>query len=224
MTKSRSTQREYPYLKFTSGIREGERIQLVSDVCIIGRDPEMAIRIASPFVSRQHAEIRLEGGYWFIMDLHSKNGVFKNLVRLHPGKATPLVDGDRVQIGSVSAFVFQDPEATIHDSQIRRMSPGLWLDEENRDVFIYDQRLEPPLSPQQYILLTALVHKEGDVLTNEEIADCLWPDAAGGVSNAAIDNAISRLNHRLRELDATHDYIETVRGVGRRFVQRKLEM
>jgi DNA-binding response OmpR family regulator len=66
-----------------------------------------------------------------------------------------------------------------------------------------------------------LFHKQGDVVTNETLAEVLWPEAAGGVESAAIDNAISRLRARLAELDETHDYLETVRGVGRRFVQRK---
>jgi DNA-binding response OmpR family regulator len=71
-------------------------------------------------------------------------------------------------------------------------------------------------------LLAALVRKDGDVMTNEAIADVLWPEAAGGVESAAIDNVISRLRGRLAEVDERHDYIETVRGVGRRFVQRQV--
>ena len=90
----------------------------------------------------------------------------------------------------------------------------------NRDVFIEEKRLEPPLSTQQYTLLAALMHQQGDVMTNEVIADVLWPEAAGGVENAAIDNAISRLRSRLAELDPGHEYLETVRGMGKRFVQR----
>jgi DNA-binding response OmpR family regulator len=41
------------------------------------------------------------------------------------------------------------------------------------------------------------------------------------VESAAMDNAISRLRSRLAELDPDHEYLETVRGVGRRFVQRE---
>jgi DNA-binding response OmpR family regulator len=41
------------------------------------------------------------------------------------------------------------------------------------------------------------------------------------VESAAIDNAISRLRDRLAEVDETHDYVVTVRGVGRRFIQRE---
>lgn len=188
---------------------------------MIGRDPESDIQLDSHFVSRQHAEIICEGGYWFMIDLNSKNGVFKNMIRLQPGTRTPLFDRDQIQISSVSGFTFHDPEATIHEKEMRMMSPGLWLDEFNRDVFIDERRLDPPLSTQQFTLLAALMHRLGDVMTNQAIADVLWPEAAGGVEDAAIDNAISRLRSRLVELDPEHDYIETVRGMGKRFVQRE---
>jgi len=209
-----------PLLLFTSGLREGEQVEITAESCLIGRDPEADIQLDSHFVSRQHAEIISRGGYWFITDLHSKNGVFKNMIRLQPGVRTPLFDQDQIQISSASAFTFQDPEATIHEKEMRMMTPGLWLDEFNRDVFIEEKRLEPPLSTQQYTLLAALMHQQGDVMTNEVIADVLWPEAAGGVENAAIDNAISRLRSRLAELDPGHEYLETVRGMGKRFVQR----
>jgi len=210
-----------PSLLFTSGLWEGERVQIQGDSFIIGRDPTTDIQLDSPFVSRQHAEILQEGGYWFLIDLFSKNGVIKNMARIQPGKRISLFDRDRIQIGSVSAFEFHDPEATVHESQIRMMSPGLWLDEPNRDVHIFNQRLNPPLTRQQFSLLAVLFHKQGDVVTNETLAEVLWPEAAGGVESAAIDNAISRLRARLAELDETHDYLETVRGVGRWFMQRK---
>jgi len=212
-----------PTLLFTAGLREGERVELHRrKTCIIGRDPSADVQLDSSFVSRQHAEIAFQGGYWFIEDLFSKNGVFKNAVRIQPGERVSLFNRDRVQIGNISTFEFHDPEATVHESEMRMASPGLWLDEPNLDVVIRDKRLTPPLSPQQFTLLAALVHKDGDVMTNATIEDVLWPGAAGGVESAAIDNAISRLRSRLAELDEEHDYIETVRGVGRRFVQREV--
>lgn len=212
--------RKNPTLHFIAGLREGERVTFNETTCIIGRDPTADIQLESPFVSRGHAEISFEGGYWFIKDLHSKNGVYKNTTRIHSGERVPLFDRDKVQIGNVSTFEFHDPEATVHESEMPMMSLGLWLDEPNREVYCCGQRLEPPLSQQSYTLLSALVHKGGDVMTNEAIAEVLWPQAAGGVERAAIDNAISRLRSRLAELDEEHDYIETVRGVGRRVVGR----
>ena len=212
---------EKPILIFTFGLREGENFQLNQTSTVIGRDPSADIRLNSPFISRRHAMIENQGGYWYLTDLYSKNGVYRNMNRIQPGKEVPLGHRDLVQIGSVSAFEFHDPERTVGQSELRLLATGLRLDVTNRDVFINGERLEPPLPPQQFTLLAALVKKDGDVVTNEQIANVLWPEAAGGVENAAIDNAISRLRDRLAEVDETHDYIETVRGVGRRFVQRK---
>ncbi len=210
-----------PNLVFTLGLLEGERVPLHERTCIIGRDETADIQLDSPYVSRHHAEITTEGGYWYVTDLHSKNGIFQNLIRIPPGKRMLLNHKDQIQIGSVSTFEFHDPEATLHQADKRMLVLGLWLDEPNREVYIFNKRLVPILSPQQYSLLSALVSKESDVMTNDEIAEVLWPEAAGGVESAAIDNVISRLRDRLKELDETHDYIETMRGVGRRFVQRK---
>jgi predicted component of type VI protein secretion system len=212
---------EKPILAFNFGLREGENIKLDASPIVIGRDPSADVRLESAYVSRQHAKITQQGGYWYLTDLYSKNGVYHNMHRIQPGKLVALQHRDQVQIGSVSAFKFQDPERTIHQSEMRHLAPGLQLDLENRDVFIQGEQLDPPLSPQQFSLLTALVAKEGNVVTHDEIAKALWPEAAGGVESAAIDNAISRLRDRLAEVDESHDYVVTVRGVGRRFIQRE---
>jgi len=213
-------QKESPTLEFTFGLRKGDKIQLFHPAMVIGRDPSADIQLDSPYVSRQHAKLSREAGYWYLTDLYSKNGVYRNTARIQPGKPVLLAHRDQVQIGSVSAFEFHDLERTIHQSEMRLLAPGLHLDASNRDVYIHGERLDPPLSPQQFTLLEALVENEGNVVTNEGIAEVLWPEAAGGVESAAIDNAISRLRDRLAELDDAHDYIETVRGVGRRFQQR----
>ena len=209
-----------PYLLFTSGLRVGEKVQIGSESWLIGRDSSADVQLDSRVVSRLHAEILKKGGYWFIRDLDSKNGVIRNRVRIQPGELMPLYDRDEVQIGNASVFEFHDPESTVHEANLKLRKPGLWLDDLNRDVHIQDRKIDPPLSPQQYALLALLVSRQGDVVTNVMIADVLWPEAAGGVEDAAIDNAISRLRARLAEVDGGHAYIETVRGVGRRFVQR----
>jgi len=214
-------EKETPKLLFLSGIRAGEQVQLRGMSCIIGRDPSADIPLDSPFVSRHHAEIRCEGVYWTIADLFSKNGVFRNQARIEPGTPILLQNLDEIQIGSVSVFRFLDPEDTLLESDLQMRSPGVWLDEPNREVYVCNERLDPPLSQQQFDLLRTLFHRQREVVTNEMIAEALWPGAAGGVESAAMDNAISRLRSRLAELDPDHEYLETVRGVGRRFVQRE---
>ena len=209
-----------PCLNFTDGLLKGQKLLVKPPGLVIGRDPELPAQLDSPYVSRRHAEIRYERGQCTITDLDSKNGVFVNTIRIKPKVPCQLRHGDRVQIGSVSSFHFYDPEATIHESELPLKSSGLWVDESNHDVYLYDRRLNPPLSKQQFRLLAALMGRRGDVMRYEEIEAVLWPGASEGVEQAAIDNTISRIRSRLVELDAGHDFIETVRGVGRRFQQK----
>jgi len=48
----------------------------------IGRDPKCQVRIDDYALSRAHAEVAFEDGYWCIRDLHSTNGVFLNGARI----------------------------------------------------------------------------------------------------------------------------------------------
>jgi len=62
----------------------------------IGRDPACQVQLASPLVSRMHAEVRLHAGSWHVEDLGSTNGLILNGTPLEAGE---LRDGDRLQLG-----------------------------------------------------------------------------------------------------------------------------
>jgi pSer/pThr/pTyr-binding forkhead associated (FHA) protein len=64
---------------------------------LIGRSKECDVQLADPNASRRHAELRLEGAAYWIVDLDSTNGIEVNGRRLRRAK---LEDGDRVTIGS----------------------------------------------------------------------------------------------------------------------------
>jgi DNA-binding winged helix-turn-helix (wHTH) protein len=68
---------------------------------IIGRDPECAVWLNSPSVSRRHARINVDGGRrrLTLEDLHSSNGTFLGdaLVEGH----VELTDGAAIRFGSV---------------------------------------------------------------------------------------------------------------------------
>lgn len=68
----------------------------------IGRSPEYAsapMPVDSPYLSRRHAEVWVENGHAYVLDLFSHNGTFRNGVRL---AATPVEvhDGDQLEFGS----------------------------------------------------------------------------------------------------------------------------
>jgi hypothetical protein len=65
---------------------------------LIGRDPDVAIGLTSPSVSRHHARIVIANDLATIEDLGSKNGTY---VRGQAVRARiPLADGDQIRIGA----------------------------------------------------------------------------------------------------------------------------
>lgn len=70
---------------------------------IVGRTPESGLRLPVGTVSRRHAELVPTADGWVVRDLHSENGTWVNGERIWERL---LVDGDRVQFGSV-ALIFR---------------------------------------------------------------------------------------------------------------------
>lgn len=66
----------------------------------IGRDPECAVSIDSPSVSRRHARLVVTSGAATIEDLGSKNGTYVNEQRV--SHAVAVEDGDQIRVGSVT--------------------------------------------------------------------------------------------------------------------------
>ena len=89
------------------------------------------------------------------------------------------------------------------------------LDEARREVFIGGRPLEPPLSPAQFELLRLLYQARGRTVSREEIVEAVWgEEAAGGVTDQALDALVRRLRRRLAELAPGQELIVTVRGHG----------
>ena len=210
---------EVPYIVMQTGKLTGERCSLDGNTFIIGRGADSNLVIQDRQVSRYHARIfRTTEGY-AIEDLGSKNGTHLNGVRI-PGPVL-LQDGDVIQIALAMEVIYVGVDATVplSEQQATQMGLGrLKMDPQAHRVTIFDEEIEPPLSPPQYRLLE-LLHRNGTrVVTRDEIAEVVWPGTKGvGVSNQAIDALIRRLRDRLGSVDPEHIYIETVRGLGFRF-------
>ncbi|NIV30376.1 MAG: two-component system response regulator CreB, partial [Anaerolineae bacterium] len=66
-----------------------------------------------------------------------------------------------------------------------------------------------------FTFLSLLAEQPGRVYSRDQVITTVWPDdEAEGISDEAIDALVRRVRLRLRTLDATHDYITTVRGYG----------
>lgn len=75
-------------------------------LCRVGRKPESDLQIPAPTVSREHCEIRVEGGRLLVRDLGSSNGTFRNGHRFKGEMSFEA--GDRLTIGSVTLTVVVD--------------------------------------------------------------------------------------------------------------------
>jgi hypothetical protein len=80
---------------------------IASEPQILGRDPECAIWIDAPGVSRRHARVRLDAGTNRVdlEDIGSTNGTFVNDRRVR--EAVTLEDGQELRLGEAT-LVFRD--------------------------------------------------------------------------------------------------------------------
>jgi len=65
----------------------------------IGRAAGCAVQLPDPKVSSEHAELQVEDGRAFLMDLRSTNGTLRGGERLTPLVPAELQRGDRIEIG-----------------------------------------------------------------------------------------------------------------------------
>jgi len=77
-------------------VLNGARLPLSKAVTSIGRSQECDVTLDDQSVSRRHAEVHVEDGQAWILDLGSTNGTEVNGAR---AQRTQLTDGDRIVIG-----------------------------------------------------------------------------------------------------------------------------
>ena len=198
-----------------NGPETGQEIVLDQEIMAVGRAVDAEVRLEDPYASRQHAEIlRLEHGYQ-VRDLQSKNGVLVNGQRLAPGGTAWLSEGAEIQFAS-TRFRFYDPAATVTAPTLMAVGePCLRIDPQTRQVYVDNYLLDPPLSVKQFELLGFLYQNRGRVVSKDEIAQAVWPEAQGDVYDANIDRMISRLRSRIEaETDDEPRFLHTARGYG----------
>ena len=210
-----NNEQEYPLLIAQAGPLEGQRWKITSEL-ILGRDSECDIIIAMRQVSRHHTRVSPGPDGAIVEDLDSKNGTYVNGQMLK--EPVTLKDGDELQISLAQHFIYLSSDATmpLEGLPLEMQKRRLRVDLGARRVWVMDQELDPPLSAAQFNLLQALYEQPGEVVTRTEIIEAVWGKAAEGVTEQALDALVRRLRDRLAELDASHDYIVTVRGHGLR--------
>lgn len=90
------------------GPRAGEEVvyEFDQDRILLGRGRGADVCLPHRAVSLRHASIELSGARYAIVDHGSTNGTRVGGARLVPGRAKPLGDGDRVEVGGF-AIVFR---------------------------------------------------------------------------------------------------------------------
>jgi DNA-binding winged helix-turn-helix (wHTH) protein len=203
---------EYPMLVAQEGPLKGQRWPL-SRTLVIGREANCEIVIPDRQISRFHARLTLTPEGIILEDLGSKNGTHHNGNLL----STPVMlqDGDKVQISYVQEFLFFTSDATVPLTEGAGRPGRLVMEQKSRRVWVNQQMLVPPLSAQQFKLLSLLYESSGQVISRTDLVATVWgEDQASGVSDQALDALIRRLRDRLSAMDPTQQYITTVRGHG----------
>lgn len=117
------------YLIARAGPAAGRSFQLSVGETHIGRSTKNDIVLEDPEVSRQHALIREQGGYFTIQDLGSTNGTFVNDRRIFA--PTPLWPGDRIRLGSTILVMDRVPEAPSRPETLEQ-APRTWRTPEEK--------------------------------------------------------------------------------------------
>ena len=89
------------------GPNTGARFLLDDTEVTTGRGPESDIFLDDVTVSRRHAEFRLEGGEFQVVDVGSLNGTYVNR---EPVDSAVLANGDEVQIGKFRLVFLTGPK------------------------------------------------------------------------------------------------------------------
>ena len=203
------------FLYFEEGGLAGQKLPVDRRSVIIGRggaNKPCDIVLPERQVSRQHTEIFVDQGRYFLRDLGSKNGTFLNGQPVTG--AMELRDNDEIQIALCERIRFIGSDATLPLEEVQP-AERLHLDRQSRRVWIGSTEIDPPLSPAQYRLLELLYVQVGRVCSRDEIVAAVWAEEdKEGVTEQAIDALVRRLRDRLSEFDPNGQYVVTVRGHG----------
>ena len=100
--------RDRAYLVVLAGASVGEMYKIETEKTIIGRGQRATIRLLDDGISREHAQVVVEGNRIFLQDLGSTNGTFCNGIKVDRRE---LADGDKILVGSTTILKF-----TYHDN------------------------------------------------------------------------------------------------------------
>ena len=210
---------EYVSTALDAVVRKSQAFKLPADRYLIGRMADCNLCLPHSEVSRYHAEIVYSDRRYYVIDLDSRNGTLLNGSALEAHKRYALKGNDQIQVADVLVLQFEDPSVTaVVTSPKHFLTERIWLNASEGRLFVLRREVEPPLTKLEFRMLQVLYERRGQTVSRDEIAAAVWSDDLGEISEDMIYNIISRLRERLRSYDSNHQYIETMRGIGYKFV------
>jgi two-component system cell cycle response regulator len=100
--------RDRAYLVVLAGASVGEMYKIEVEKTVIGRGQNAQIRLLDDGISREHAQLVIQGERVVLEDLGSTNGTYCNGLKVDRKE---LVDGDKILVGSTTILKF-----TYHDN------------------------------------------------------------------------------------------------------------
>jgi len=227
-------QRTDAYLRLEKGLVDGYKlhseIPLNMDMTLIGRVSKISahdegvcnIKVNDDYVSRSHVSICYshDQNHFIIQerDGGTTNGTFINEELVNPGQPLRLQDGDLIQLSRIGGnyrvvFRFRESEGTLigylgHENS--SPSGNIKIDLRARKVCI--EGLEVILRKKEFDLLAFLFLNEGKVCSKDEIAQEVWKQEEGIVSQETIEQNISRIRKAIELNSVKYQYIKTIHG------------
>jgi pSer/pThr/pTyr-binding forkhead associated (FHA) protein len=115
----------------------------------VGRDPGNDIILRDPKVSRHHAEIVFERGFFVLHDLASANGTYVNGKRI---RVAPLTHGARLRMGNTYGRFSEELPTESEASPIAAAEP-------------YEQHSGPPTEDLSGMVVPTSAHERVNVET-----------------------------------------------------------
>ena len=98
----------YGFIKFVSGVLNGQKFEVKADGECVGRDSTLAqIVVADPRISKRHVSIGVRDGQVVITDEGSRNGTFLNDPKSERVTQAVLTPGDTVILGESDVARFE---------------------------------------------------------------------------------------------------------------------
>jgi DNA-binding response OmpR family regulator len=92
------------------------------------------------------------------------------------------------------------------------------LDTEKRSLYVRGHSVD--LTHHEYALLAALMAVPGKVFTRDELLDRIYPQGEAIVIDRVVDVHIGKLRKKIERNPSAPDYIQTIRGVGYRLIEK----